>query len=112
MHDYTITLLITKTTTMLDAGRGQLTLGWKRRIIIPASQRPQILQLRDLLNNRRNPYQSVLALHNNVCWQWEYPVDHSSQAVEPFRTVGMDWPNEADLPDIDTPSITINLTTG
>lgn len=110
MCNYTLTVLITKTTDMTDAGQWQMCMAWKKRITIPETGRGKVIALRDLLNGGRAPYDLANATHNKTMWQWEYPASHSTQILQPLREAGIDWPGGEDtIPDIKWPSITVNL---
>ena len=47
-------------------------------------------------------------LCNTQCWQWELACAHSTCVNQIMRRAGVDWPG-AGVPDIDMPTITINL---
>lgn len=105
MCRFTITAVITKTTGMLDSGEWQMCMSWKKRVTLEAEQREQAVALRDLLNG--GTIEWVNATSNSGMWQWEFPADHSAMLLDVMRHAGIDWPDP--IPDIDHPSITINL---
>lgn len=83
----------------------------------PRSQdRAQVLALRDLLNGDKPAvdedgylmWDRCYGLCNTQCWQWELACAHSTCVNQIMRRAGVAWP-EAGVPDIDMPTITINL---
>lgn len=108
MCNYKLTLVITKTTDMLDGAGWQMAMTWKKSLLVDETDRDKVIALRDLLNSGHEPYHMINALSNRGMWQWEWPATHSSEAINPLREVGIDWPGDQ-LPDIDWPSITLNL---
>lgn len=45
---------------------------------------------------------------NPQCWQWELACAHSTCINQIMRRAGVDWA-DAGVPDIDMPTISINL---
>ena len=105
---YKLTLVITSTTDTLDSAGWQMCLSWKKSTRIDQADRDKVLALRDLLNSGQAPWDRINATSNHAMWQWEWPVYHSSEALEPLRRVGLEWPG-SQLPDIGMASVTLNL---
>lgn len=105
---YRLTMLITNTTDTLDSAGWQMCLSFKKSTRIAQNDRDKVLALRDLLNSGRSPWERINATSNHAMWQWEWPVYHSGDALEPLRQVGLEWPG-GQLPDIGMASVTLNL---
>lgn len=109
MCNYMLTVIITSTTRMLDAGEWQILAGFKKRMPLGPRDRDKVIALRDLLNSGSVAGGMVNALSNAASWQWEFPAEHSTLLLDIMNKAGVDWPDP--MPDIECPSITINLST-
>lgn len=74
------------------------------------------IALRDLLNSSKPAvdedgylmWNRCYGMCNTQCWQWELACAHSTCINQIMRRADVDWA-DAGVPDIDMPTITINL---
>lgn len=99
-------------------GRGGWLVGmtWRKSVILDAEERTQAIALRDLLNSSKPAvdedgylmWNRCYGMCNTQCWQWELACAHSTCINQIMRRADVDWA-DAGVPDIDMPTITINL---
>lgn len=116
MCNYKLTVTIGKNSDIVDGGGWVTSMTWRKSTLLKAKDRAQVLALRDLLNGDKVAvdedgylmWDRCYGLCNTQCWQWELACAHSTCVNQIMRRAGVDWP-EAGVPDIDMPTITINL---
>ena len=116
MCNYKLTVTIGKNSEIVDGGGWVTSMTWRKSTLLEAKDRAQVLALRDLLNGDKPAvdedgylmWDRCYGLCNPQCWQWELACAHSTCVNQIMRCAGVDWPG-AGVPDIDMPTITINL---
>ena len=116
MCNYKLTVTISKSTDIVDGGGWATGMTWRKTVILEESERTNAIALRDLLNGGRPAtddlgylmWDRCYGMCNPQCWQWELACCHSACVNQILRKAGIDWPEDG-LPDIDLPTITINL---
>ena len=116
MCNYKLTVIIGKNSDIVDGGGWVTSMTWRKSTILEAKDRAQVLALRDLLNSSKPAvdedgylmWNRCYGMCNKACWQWELACAHSSCINQIMRRADVDWA-DAGVPDIDMPTITINL---
>lgn len=116
MCNYKLTVTIGKNSGIVDGGGWVTSMTWRKSTILKAKDRAQVLALRDLLNGSKPAvdedgylmWNRCYGMCNPQCWQWELACAHSTCINQIMRRADVDWP-DAGVPDIDMPTITINL---
>ena len=116
MCNYKLTVTIGKSTDIVDGGGWATGMTWRKTVILEESERADAIALRDLLNGGGPAtdglgylmWDRCYGMCNPQCWQWELACRHSACVNQILRKAGIDWPEDG-LPDIDLPTITINL---
>lgn len=116
MCKYRITVTISNNSTCVDGGGWLVGMTWRKSVILDAEERTQAIALRDLLNSSKPAvdedgylmWNRCYGMCNKACWQWELACAHSTCINQIMRRADVDWA-DAGVPDIDMPTITINL---
>lgn len=116
MCNYKLTVTIGKNSDIVDGGGWVTSMTWRKATILEAKDRVQVLALRDLLNRGKPAvdedgylmWDRCYGMCNPQCWQWELACAHSTCINQIMRRAGVDWA-DAGVPDIDMPTISINL---
>ena len=116
MCNYRLTVTIGKSTDIVDGGGWATGMTWRKTVILEESERADAIALRDLFNGGGPAsddlgylmWDRCYGMCNPQCWQWELVCRHSACVNQILRKAGIDWPEDG-LPDIDLPTITINL---
>ena len=107
---------VTRSSPSLPEGAVPVFMTWRKSTILEAKDRAQVLALRDLLNSSKPAvdedgylmWNRCYGMCNTQCWQWELACAHSTCINQIMRRADVDWA-DAGVPDIDMPTITINL---